>query len=125
MECKMSKLTRNLKRFLKKPTATIGYYLNELGIRITHHIAWMTRNCSFYIQEKMDMDKKSRWHRVSFIEQHGGFVLKDDSIQRAIVPFDPWDNVRKDMLILLMRTINYHQVKGDMAELGVYRGISA
>lgn len=76
----------------------------------------------------MDIHPASRWHNSEFTrETHGFFPRSDppDSCARVVCDLDPWDNVRRDMMTLLLRTIEEAAVPGDFAELGVYRGSTA
>jgi len=73
----------------------------------------------------MDINPKSLWHNPEFVARTGGFLVKGDSARRVISPFEPWDLTRRDMLILLLRTILERKIPGDMAEVGVYKGITA
>lgn len=73
----------------------------------------------------MDINPLSSWHDRRFREATGGFFPADDDRERRIESLDPWDNVRRDMLILLLRSVIERRVEGDFAELGVYRGQTA
>lgn len=55
----------------------------------------------------------------------GGFLPLSGSVPREIVDLEPWDCVRRDMLILLLRSLVVRSVPGDLAEVGVYRGWTA
>ena len=50
---------------------------------------------------------------------------KDDATNRRIHDLEPWDNVRRDMLVLMLRTVLERGVEGDLAELGVWKGSTA
>lgn len=80
---------------------------------------------SFYIQSEMDISQRSLWNSSSFVEQTGGFYPKGDAERREIIPVDCWDQTRRDMLILLLRTLEERKVAGVFAELGVYKGFTA
>jgi O-methyltransferase len=74
----------------------------------------------------MNITPGTRWYRAEFVTQSGGFYLPGDPIQRHTLDIDPpWDLVRRDMLILLLRTIVHQGIQGDLAELGVYKGHTA
>ncbi len=73
----------------------------------------------------MDIDPKSWWHNPKFVSDTGGFFVIGDPAQRKILELEPWDTVRRDMIILLLRDLTARKIEGDMAELGVYRGESA
>jgi O-methyltransferase len=80
---------------------------------------------AFFLQGQMDIHPKSRWHRTDFVARNGGFFLKDDPVERRIASFDSYDLVRRDMLVLLCRSLLTRDVAGDFAELGVYKGMTA
>ncbi len=85
----------------------------------------MFANSGFYLQAKMDLDPKSWWHNPDFLLANGGRFVPGDAAPREVLSLDPWDTVRRDMIVLLLRELVARKVQGDMAELGVYRGISA
>jgi O-methyltransferase len=81
---------------------------------------------SFFIQGHMNITRATRWYREEFVTQTGGFYLAGDPMLREIVDIDPpWDLVRRNMLILLLRTVVERRVPGDLAEMGVYQGHTA
>ncbi len=80
---------------------------------------------SFYLQGQMDIHPSSRWYSKKLVEQTGGFFVKDKLPEQRIMDLESWDNTRKDMLILLLRTIQENNIIGDFAELGVYKGNTA
>jgi len=88
---------------------------------------WCRRfeNTGFYFQARMDLDPKSWWHNAQFVSDTGGYLVPGDPVQRKILQVDPWDTVRRDMIVLLLRDLTARKVEGDLAELGVYRGESA
>ena len=73
----------------------------------------------------MDIHPQSLWHNPAFAGATGGFFPKDDTRERTIEPGSPWDSVRRDMLVLLMRDIEVRGIAGSLAELGVYKGETA
>jgi O-methyltransferase len=73
----------------------------------------------------MDIDPAGWSYRPEFAGAVGGFFVPGDSIVRRIAPFQSWDLVRRDALILLLRSIVQRGVPGDLAELGVYQGETA
>jgi O-methyltransferase len=77
------------------------------------------------MQGQMDINPKSKWYFNDFVSSTGGFYPKVDDTTRQICDLEPWDNVRRDMLVLLLRTIAERKVEGDIAELGVYKGYTA
>src|SRR5947209_6112520 len=88
---------------------------------------WCRRHAGsgFYVQGKMDLDPKSWWHNTDAIAATGGYWVPGDSAKRKVLDLEPWDTVRRDMIILLLRDLVARKVEGDLAELGVYRGSSA
>jgi O-methyltransferase len=79
---------------------------------------------SFFLQSQMDIHPMARW-RSNLTEKTGGFYIAGDPIRRAVCDLEPYDNTRRDMLVLLMRTIIEKGVAGSFAELGVYQGNTA
>jgi O-methyltransferase len=79
----------------------------------------------FYFQGRMDIDQRSWWHDPGFVSGSGGYFVPNDPTPRKVLPLEPWDTVRRDLIILLLREITVRNIKGHLAELGVYRGYSA
>jgi O-methyltransferase len=79
----------------------------------------------FYVQGKMDIDPKGLWHNPRFVAASGGYHIPGDKVQRTVLDLEPWDTVRRDMLLLLLRDITERAVPGEMAEVGVYKGSTA
>ena len=73
----------------------------------------------------MDIHPRSLWHNPDFVRRTGGFYPVENQADRTIEPCAPWDPVRRDMLVLLMRDIEARGVEGSLAELGVYKGETA
>ncbi len=73
----------------------------------------------------MDIDTLSPWYDKKFNETTGGFYLLNDPVNRTIVNIQLHDNLRKDMLVLLMRSIVERKIAGAVAEVGVYKGETA
>ena len=73
----------------------------------------------------MDIDEFSPWYDEKFNEATGGFYLLNDTVKRTIVNIQSHDNLRKDMLVLLMRSISEKKIAGSIAEVGVYKGETA
>ena len=92
-------------------------------------LSYLFKNRSFYLQSRMHIDKRSPWNKDEFVQHiiknYGGFFLPDDTTDRKINFPYPWDSVRRDMLVLLMKGLLAENVEGDFAELGVYRGGTA
>ncbi len=81
------------------------------------------RSLGAHVQYVMDIDPTSWWHPKELAARFGGFHPPGET--RALTQCFPGDQVRADMLTLLLREITVHAVPGAMAELGVYRGASA
>jgi O-methyltransferase len=92
---------------------------------LQQQVSLFFRNTSFYMQGQMNINAKSRWYNPELTKMTGGYFLKEDHIDRQICDLEPWDNTRRDMLILMLRTIAEKKVEGDIAELGVYKGRTA
>jgi O-methyltransferase len=82
------------------------------------------QGASFFLQGQMDIHPKAYWPTV-LTGTTGGFYPKGDRGQRRICQLDAHDNTRRDMLILLLRTVLEQKVPGAFAELGVYKGMTA
>ena len=76
------------------------------------------------MQAQMDIVTAKR-ENPQLIKLTGGYFPKNDVVKRQICDLQPWDTTRRDMLILLLRTIIEKNIKGDFAELGVYKGFTA
>lgn len=84
------------------------------------------QDAPFYLQGQMDIHPKSRWHIQDFTDSNGGFFPSGpNTADRQISNLEPWDNTRRDMLILFLRTIVTNAIPGDFAEIGVYQGSTA
>lgn len=72
------------------------------------------------------IDPFSYWHNPEFVKEYGGFLPKAKiNDKRNIVDTCSYDLVRRDMIVLLLRTITVNKIKGEIAELGVYKGETA
>ena len=81
---------------------------------------------AYFLQGRMDIDPYSFWHNPEFINECGGFLPKArEKDKRNIVDTCSYDLVRRDMIVLLLRTIIENEIKGEIAELGVYKGETA
>jgi O-methyltransferase len=80
---------------------------------------------SFHLQGQMDLRPGSRWYSTDLVRQYGGYYVPGDPVKRGIADLDPWDSVRRDMLVLQLRGILVRGIPGELAELGVYRGVTA
>ncbi len=83
------------------------------------------RSQALRLQSQMDIHPDSLWHNPSFARATGGFRPSQDGAERTVEDGSPWDSVRRDMLVLLMRDIEVRQIPGSLAELGVFRGETA
>ena len=111
---KISKLFLNPKKYF------------PLSLKVLQQQAcFLFQNSAFYWQGQMDINPKSRWYNNSFCVLTGGFFPSINKSNRQICKLEPWDNTRKDMMILLLRTIIDKNISGDMAELGVYKGVTS
>lgn len=97
----------------------------KIRLKCLHYWCSLFRSSAVYVQGKMDIDPKGFWHNPEFVSATGGYHIPGDKIRRAVLNLEPWDTVRRDMLILLLRKIVERQVPGDLAELGVYKGSTA
>ena len=98
---------------------------SKLAKSILKKFTPLLRNTAFFMQGQMDISPRSRWYNRELVEETGGFYPQDSRDSRQICDLEPWDCTRRDMLVLLLRTIVEQGVKGDMAELGVYKGSTA
>jgi hypothetical protein len=79
----------------------------------------------FFLQSEMDISPRSIRHNPQFASDTGGFLIPADRIERRICALEACDHVRRDMMVLLMRSVLIRRIDGDFAELGVYRGVTA
>lgn len=98
---------------------------SKLAKSILKKFTPLLKNTSFFMQGQMDISPRSRWYNREFEEETGGFFPKSSRDGRRICDLEPWDCTRRDMLVLLLRTVVEQGIDGDMAELGVYRGNTA
>ena len=110
-----------LKQFVLHPGQLVRRLVIRGQMRCAH---WLTK-APFFLQGQMDIQPGSRWHNPEFAKMTGGFFLPHDTTFREIVNLDPWDLVRRDMLILLLRSLLERNVPGDLAELGTWKGATA
>lgn len=80
---------------------------------------------SFRLESQMDIHHSSLWHEPAFVGRYGGYLIPGDPVRRRVMDLEPWDTVRRDMLVLLLREMLERQVPGAIAELGVYQGRTA
>lgn len=79
---------------------------------------------SFFLQGQMDIHPNGHWP-TQIVSITGGFFPRNDCENRRICNLDAHDNTRRDMLVLLLRTLLERKVPGAFAELGVYKGLTA
>lgn len=118
----------NLNRlyFNKWHKAFRPHKLKQLPSRLLQFASLFFCNRSFYLQGQMDINKKSLWYSAELEQHTGGFMpINRPGSMRELVDLEPWDNVRRDMLILLLKKIEEDGIFGDYVELGVYKGGTA
>jgi O-methyltransferase len=98
---------------------------SKLAKSILKKFTPLLKNTAFFMQGQMDINPRSRWYNRELEQQTGGFFPRDDRNGRRILDLEPWDCPRRDMLVLLLRTVVEQGIDGDMAELGVYKGSTA
>lgn len=108
-------------RILRNP----GKYARMLPKKAQMTLAGAFARTAFYLQGQMDISPRSLWHDPDFAASTGGFLPPGSTLERQIFDGDPWDSTRRDMLILLLRSILTRNVDGELAELGVYKGVTA
>jgi len=100
--------------------------IKKLSGRILQHLSKLMTNKAFYLQSQMDIHPGSRYYNLNIVKRTGGFYITDDPIKREIISLETyWDQVRRDMLILILKDILVNRVNGDLVELGVYKGYTA
>jgi O-methyltransferase len=104
-------------KLLREP----AYYVPRLPRVGLQQFCWLFQNRSFYLQGQMDIHPKARW-RPGW---NGGFFPGGDEGGRRICNLDAWDNTRRDMLALMLRSVIEQQVPGRFVELGVFKGLTA
>ena len=98
--------------------------LKQLKIRALTVLSEWFNAFPFFIQGRMDVDRRSLWFDPSFNLKYGDpdKALGESPIT-ARLPLH--DNVRRDMLLLLSKSVRDRDIKGAIAELGVYQGKTA
>jgi O-methyltransferase len=99
-------------------------YLRLMPKLALQRVTPLLASTSFRLEPQMDIHPVSLWHDSAFTDQFGGFQLPGEP-PRTIHDLEPWDSVRRDMLVLLLRDVLERCVPGDITELGVYRGLTA
>jgi len=100
-------------------------YLRRKIKKAQRLLTYLFRNSAFFMQSQMDIHPESIWHGKNFFASTRGFFLKGDNQERTMEALEPWDNTRRDMIVLLLRTILEKKIEGDFVEVGVYRGSTA
>lgn len=113
-------MIRQLQKLVRDPRK----YIPVLGTVPLQMLCPIFQNRSFYLQGQMDIHPKARW-RSTLRTSTGGFFPKSGRNGRRICNLDPHDNARRDMLVLLLRTVVETGIAGSFAELGVYKGRTA
>ena len=112
---------KKLIKIIKNPSNILDITVDKFGRNISRHL----KNKSFFLQGQMDINPLSIWYKSEFINSTSGFFPKNNQEDRKIYDLEPWDNTRRDMIILLIRTIIENKIEGAFAELGVYKGYTA
>lgn len=121
----LKRFLRNTRDVIRDPMTPIRRRYKQSQVQLLERLSSLFRSRSFYLQGRMDIDSQSPWYSRDFIRSYGGFFVPNDETKRSVADFEPWDTVRRDMLILLLRSLNERGVPGDLVELGVYRGMTA
>lgn len=100
-------------------------YINRKLKKFQQIFTPIFQDTAFFMQGQMDISPDSRWYNKDLVNRTGGFYPQTNGVQRQIHSLDSWDNTRRDMIILLLRTILEKDIKGDFVELGVYKGLTA
>lgn len=98
---------------------------SKLAKSILKKFTPLFRNTAFFMQGQMDINPRSRWYNRELVAETGGFFPGNSRDNREICELEPWDCTRRDMLVLLLRTLVVQGIDGDMAEVGVYKGSTA
>jgi O-methyltransferase len=98
---------------------------SKLAKSILKKFTPLFKNTAFFLQGQMDINPRSRWYNRDLVQETGGFYPANCREGRCIYDLEPWDCTRRDMLVLLLRTVIEQDIQGDMAELGVYKGSTA
>jgi O-methyltransferase len=119
-------LNRN-KSPLAKLISDPARYLPIVRKVMLQKLCWVFKDASFFLQGQMDINPRSRWYSGDgeIVAKTGGLFIKGDEVERRICDLDAHDNVRRDMLVLLLRTLVDRKTEGAFAEVGVYKGWTA
>jgi O-methyltransferase len=88
-------------------------------------ISRFLNNKKFYLQSQMDIHKNSLDFNDEFITETGGFFPLNSKIERQILNLEPWDNIRRDLIILILKNLIEKNISGEIVEAGVFKGKSA
>ena len=110
-----------IRKFMRSP----GLYTRRIGRLCQKLASGIWGEQSFFLEGQMDIHPKSLWHEPRFVAEFGGFQIPGEAHPRRIEKLVPWDGVRRDLLILLLRSMIVRGVPGALAELGVYQGATA
>jgi O-methyltransferase len=110
---------------LGKVLTSPRYYADRALKLLMWRVSAILGDSTFFLQGQMDINPKSFWHSPTFVKRCGGYLPKGDLSPRVVSRLDPWDTTRRDMLVLLLRTIVEKGVPGDLVEVGVYKGDTA
>jgi len=117
----MKQIVSKTVKFIKNPRKYV-----PLAMKVTQQqMCYFFHDASFFMQGQMDINAKSRWNNPDFVELTGGYFPRFNKVSRQICDLEPWDNTRRDMMILLLRTMTESDIKGDFVEVGVYKGFTA
>ena len=97
----------------------------HLRMRLLRACCALFSRSGYYLQGRMDLDPRSWWYNPDVVAATGGFMVPGDPVKRTVLTLEPWDTVRHDMIILLLRSLTERAIEGDLAELGVFRGNTA
>ena len=118
---KIFNVINNPKRYVSRLKHTVSKRLKSTE----RLLCPVFQGTSFFLQSQMDINIYSLWYKPEFNKFSGGYYPKINQVRRQICNLESWDNTRRDMLILLLRTIVERNVEGDIVELGVYKGFTA
>ena len=104
---------------------TLIKLINRINISIQVRLSRLWRETPFFIQGQMDIHPISPWYNPDFVKQTGGFFPGENNKDRRVLDHECWDGVRRDMIILLLRSIEERQIPGRFADLGVSQGGTA
>lgn len=121
MQMRNISIIRKLVKLISNPKK----YFPLLIMAVQQQLSFLFYSMTFFKLGQMDINPKSRCYDPELIENTGGFFPKNDQFGRQICDLVPWETTRRDMLILLIRTIIERNIDGDFIELGVYKGATA